>query len=92
MLNSLNDFNWANVFSYAGEKSEDVCSNAINCGPESAINGDDVDEEPFTREDVTDIFYIEEGEHDEEDWICIGKLKDGRYFSIEAGCDYTGWG
>lgn len=43
------------------------------------------------REDVASIIAMEEGENDGANWIMIGKLKDGRYFWLSAGCDYTGW-
>jgi hypothetical protein len=45
----------------------------------------------FTIGDVVGIQHIREGENETMDWICIGQLKDGRWFNLEAGCDYTGW-
>lgn len=33
----------------------------------------------------------EDGENDGEEWLCVGRLKDGRWFILSAGCDYTGW-
>ena len=47
--------------------------------------------ESFARDDVKLIKHIREGENDTLEWICIGQLKDGRWFNLEAGCDYTGW-
>jgi len=46
----------------------------------------------FTRDDVVEIYGIQEGENDADPWRVYGLLKDGRYFYLEAGCDYTGWG
>lgn len=45
----------------------------------------------FTIEDVAEIIDYRDGENDEANWIMYGKLKDGRYFTLSAGCDYTGW-
>jgi hypothetical protein len=46
----------------------------------------------FSMEDIQDVLGQSDGENDERDWLMIGKLKDGRYFKLKAGCDYTGWG
>ena len=45
----------------------------------------------FAREDVESIIDYRLGENDGVNWIMYGRLKDGRYFALEAGCDYTGW-
>ena len=78
MLKELEGYNWAEVFKYAN--------------PELACPGMTTSTSSFTIEDVEFITDMEEGENDGPDWIMYGKLKDGRYFSIAAGCDYTGWG
>ena len=31
------------------------------------------------------------GENDGDDWLCLGKFKNGKFFKMFAGCDYTGW-
>jgi len=46
----------------------------------------------FDREDVVEIHGFIEGENDGDPWRTYGKLRDGRYFYLEAWCDYTGWG
>lgn len=40
---------------------------------------------------VTQVVHAVEGEPDETDWLAVGRWDDGRYFVLEAGCDYTGW-
>lgn len=48
----------------------------------------------FTRKDVERILHISDGADGERDsypWVAVMKLKDGRYASVVAGCDYTGW-
>jgi hypothetical protein len=45
----------------------------------------------FTREEVAEILLAREGKNDGADWIFVGRLHDGRYAVVEAGCDYTGW-
>lgn len=86
MLKLLDDYDWREAFSYAGEPH--TCG-----GPNiNAVIGDEsVITEPFTREDVAEIIAYDEGINDGPDWIIFGKLNDGRYFFLEAGCDYTGW-
>jgi hypothetical protein len=40
---------------------------------------------------VAEILAMEDGVHDEADWIGLFKLKDGGVLFVESGCDYTGW-
>lgn len=46
----------------------------------------------YTREDVAELAGISEGENDGDHWVCYGRLHDGRWFYLNAWCDYTGWG
>lgn len=45
----------------------------------------------FQRADVVEIAYLAEGENDGPAWLCVGRLEDGRWFALDASCDYTGW-
>jgi hypothetical protein len=45
----------------------------------------------FEISDIAEIRNAIEGENDGDDWIIWGRLKDGRWFYLHAGCDYTGW-
>lgn len=45
----------------------------------------------FSRYDVKEILLAREGEPDGIPWIFVGKLYNGQYVHLEAGCDYTGW-
>ena len=45
----------------------------------------------FSIQDVDEVIYMEEGENDGASWIMFGKLDDGMFFFLTAGCDYTGW-
>lgn len=87
MLNEIDDWTWNEVFAFAGK------DDGSNSGqPERALPNDtDTSVEPFGREDVESIIAMDDGENDEQDWLVTGKLKDGRFFFINAGCDYTGW-
>jgi hypothetical protein len=40
---------------------------------------------------ITEVIAAVEGDNDGPDWLMLGKLNDGRYFKLVAGCDYTGW-
>lgn len=44
-----------------------------------------------SREDLAEVVALSEGEHDERDWLCVGRVKDDLYVLVRAGCDYTGW-
>lgn len=81
---------WGTMFYYAGETENSSWQDGDPCV--ERVVGDEVTSiDFFTREDVEKIFHSDEGENDEASWIMVGKLKDGRYFFLEAGCDYTGW-
>lgn len=88
MLAELDDYSWKEAFAASGEPDTygNIDTNIEGCNPSGTY-----DLSPFTREDVATICKIQEGENDESDWIIYGQLKDGRWFSIESGCDYTGW-
>ena len=80
------DYDWIEAFALAGDPE-----GVYNEANISAAVGTATDTSPFTRGDVEEVFYVVEGEHDVSDWVCVGRLKDGRFFALYAGCDYTGW-
>jgi hypothetical protein len=97
MLKALKNSDWAEAF--CDPRSSNVGFNE----PVEAVPGESripidimgstpIHLDPFCREDVEEIFGMSEGIPDELPWIIYGRLKDGRYFFLEAGCDYTGWG
>jgi len=95
MFSILDDSDWKEVFNYA--QPTHICHKCHNKehrvgGPEATICSPDIDTSPFTREDVEVIIGMVNGENDGPNWVGVFLLKDGRYVSITAGCDYTGWG
>lgn len=78
------DYDWAEVF---GEGTGGNTDGTIQVIPPGA----DVDGSPVSRADVAEIIAAVNGENDEEDWVGLFRLKDGRYLVAEGGCDYTGW-
>lgn len=76
------DYDWEEVF-----KQDYTCPKKVE-----AVIFSEVPTDPFTREDVSEVIASVDGERDRDNWVMVGKLKDGRFFSISAGCDYTGWG
>lgn len=84
MLEELNSENWKQAFGFAGE-SDTICS---KCNFDSAIPNTDYNFESFSREDVYELYGIDEFEND---LICYGLLKDGRYFYLNSYCDCDGW-
>jgi hypothetical protein len=87
MLLELDNYDWHYAFAYAGEPGGD---GSANISP--TCTNPTCPRTPFTREDVAEIFGLREGERDERNWELVGRLHDGRYFRLSAGCDYTGWG
>lgn len=75
---ALATYDWREAFVYADKPDP--------CPPDSGVKLD-----PITRETVTEIIVISEGENDGDSWLIVGKLTDGRYFFLTAWCDYTGW-
>ena len=87
MLKELDEYGWREAFGFAGEQDTFADQVVIEpCNPTGRY-----DLSPFTREDVTSICKMDEGDNDGPDWIIYGQLKDGRWFFLSAGCDYTGW-
>jgi hypothetical protein len=93
----LKGYEWASAFCYAGERNADdvdweergYCDG--NYTPTAVIGDEQVSTTPFTRMDVAEVIACEAGENEGPGWIGLFRLKDGRYASLEAGCDYTGW-
>lgn len=88
MLEILNDYDWEEAFAYSSGIPGSKNAGIPQWVPESAQSGA---AEPFGREDVAEIVGLSNGENDGDDWIAYGRLKDGRWFFLSAGCDYTGW-
>lgn len=45
----------------------------------------------WTFDDVAEVLASDDGQNDGDSWICVVRLKDGRFGFLSAGCDYTGW-
>lgn len=82
----LRGYDWSEAFAYAGGGGYG------NHNVSAALPGDtSVSVAPFGRRDVAEVLALSEGENDGANWLCVGRLKDGRWFALDAGCDYTGW-
>jgi hypothetical protein len=78
MLEPLDDYDWEEVFKYAD--------------PSAVPGSEGISLASFGRDDVAELYGFSNGQNDGDNWVCYGKLSDGRFFWIEAGCNYTGWG
>lgn len=85
MLSELDNYDWDEVFGEGGG------GNCVPITPAVAPWDKTTSTSTFGREDVALIRQMIEGERDDVDWIIYGRLKDGRWFTARAGCDYTGW-
>lgn len=79
ILTILNDYDWKYAFDFAGKP--EWCVGSLATGVS----------DPVVIENVVELLAFEEGANDGPEWICLGRVKDGRYFFLSAGCDYTGW-
>lgn len=90
--NFKNNYDWQAVFEFGGDTEyEHTCGNAGGSKPNPIVTDSNCETSPVLLKDVTEVLHSHEGERDEDDWICVVKLNDGRYASLIAGCDYTGW-
>lgn len=72
---------WAEVFGegVGGNTTQDVES------PDGTGTG------TVLRSNIEELLGSVNGENDGDDWVCVFRLKDGRYGAASGGCDYTGW-
>ena len=82
------DEDWQLAFEYAGGK---VDSDYAGFGVANVQAIGECDTSPFGVQDVAKVYKMSAGENDGAAWIMFGRLKDGRHFFLNAGCDYTGW-
>ena len=75
---SGDDYDWEEAFKFA----------SASC---SSIPGHECDTGPFDLNSVDDVIASVFGQNDEESWLALVKLKDGRFCFVSAACDYTGW-
>lgn len=68
-------YNWCEAFGFAHN-----IRTATGCSSDG-----------FDINDVAEVINESEGENDGPSWMMVGKLNDGRYFFLDAWCDYTGW-
>lgn len=83
----LKDYSaWAEVFAdlSSGNTSKDNCD---SCPP--GIK--ELCTPPPYRTDVVEIIAAVNGQNDEDEWLGVFRLKDGRFLVASGWCDYTGW-
>ena len=59
--------------------------------PEAVPINSKVSTKTFDENDMSEVYHADSDATDEPDFAVVGKLKDGRYFSLRAWHDYTGW-
>ena len=72
------DYDWDQAWVYGGDTRRAHPTSTVSLAP---LGPDDVDV----------VLSADEGENDGPEWLLYGVAKDGRYFFLSAGCDYTGW-
>ncbi len=87
----LNEYDWREVFAYAGDGTVDDLGPPSGFGSVSACLGSEVATGPVLRAEVARIIAASEGENDGNNWLIVTQQNDGRFAFVSAGCDYTGW-
>ncbi len=77
MLARLYNDDWEQVFAYAHQPSD--------------VRKHQLTTLSYTRESVKEILAMSDGEGDEDQWIGLFEMLDGRFLVVRAGCDSTGW-
>lgn len=91
------DYNWSAAFEFTGwvpPEGESTKTNAKwqNAAPVWCVADDRKDTiAPFGPEEVAEVIAYSLGEHDAQNWLLVGRLDNGLFFFLDAGCDYTGW-
>lgn len=77
-IKDLDSSDWIEVFKYASNPNDvrNHCSTTLN----------------YTFDDIEEVIAYVDGEGDGDNWVGLFKMKDEKFLSIRAGCDYTGWG
>jgi hypothetical protein len=75
------DYDWKAAF-------EVSCRDLIR----PAVPNSKVSLQPAINKDVKTVIAAINGANDGDGWLGIFELNDGRFVSISASCDYTGWG
>lgn len=91
---ALAGYDWREAFAYGGDTENDAefpRSSVSGHGNPMRVEGATCSTDAVLRRDVAEVRHISEGENDGPDWIVCGRLHDGRWFFLTAGCDYTGW-
>jgi hypothetical protein len=84
----LDNSDWHEAFAYAANETRAGGGSGNTPQPTQGYSGSLA---PFDREDVTEIIALSEGEKDGRPWLGVFRLKDGRFASLIARCDHTGW-
>lgn len=66
---------------------EVACRDGIN-----PVIGSSTRTDPFTVTDIAEVLGSVEGQNEGDQWLAVVRLHDGRFVSIRAWCDFTGWG
>lgn len=85
------DYDWGQAFEYAGQRDEYMTHGEPNVCLANPTTSSPVPLIPFDVGMVKEIYAIDDGENDVKEWLCVGRLWDGRFFALKAWCDYTGW-
>lgn len=90
------DWDWREAFAYAGDPEgsyggADVSRTKAPSAALAAFGGGAVGTTPFGRRDVRFVYASVEGEYEGPPWVALVELWDGRFATVTAGCDYTGW-
>jgi len=83
------DYDWTEALCVA-QTGEDSCNWGIGWDEDTeALKGQFPNY--VSESDVKWIHSADAGQNDDESWIGLFELYDGRFMVLDAWCDYTGW-
>ena len=87
------DWSSAFLFGGSGDKEETRWLHS-ETAPPVAVGGARVSNSPFGLDDVEVILAsaVRDGDYGEWEDVALGRLQDGRFFSLSSWCDTSGWG
>lgn len=78
------NYDWVEVFGQGSGGNTDRTT-------EPCVPGSSIDCTPPDINEVQEIIALKDGENDEDNWVGVFLMRDGRYLVASGGCDYTGW-
>ncbi len=82
----LDTYDWKIIFEGGAGGNDPYTRN-----PSNPLTREVLKDVHYTLSDVKRVIATSDGENDGESWLGLFEMNDGRFLSVSAFCDYTGW-